>query len=127
MPRKPSKKKLIELAETYAGVQKDIAEACGVVRQTVAQWQLKDPDFNKAMKNGNETLINLAVRGLRVHLVKESEKSIHFTLDRLARDKGFGKFVQIQDKSKFEEQLKEKTEAELAELYKEQLKKIEDG
>lgn len=127
MPRKPTKKKLIELAFTYAGVQKDVAEACHVVRQTVAQWQLKDPAFDLAMKSGNDVLVDLSISGLLHHLQEKSEKSIHFTLDRLAREKGFGKMIQIKDRSKFEEQLAEMSEEEMKQHFDEQMERIQNG
>lgn len=127
MARKPTKKMLIVLAFKYAGVQKDVAEACGVVRQTVAQWQLKDLKFDDAMKKGNDVLVDLSISGLLHHLKEKSEKSIHFTLDRLAREKGFGKMIQVTDRSKFEEQLAVMTEEEMKEKFEKEMKRIQEG
>lgn len=125
--KKPSKKMLVELAEHYAGVVTDIADACGVVRMTVYRWMEKDPDFKAQMDDQNTVLVNLAIKGLRYNLEHNSERSVHYTLDRLARDKGFGRLIKIQDKSKFEDQFDELSDAELEELAIRTAKRIGNG
>jgi len=113
MAKKPSKKKLLELAEVYAGCKKDIAKACGVSRQTVHNWIGSDPEFKQACDDGTDVLVDLALSGLKVLLEQNSERSVHYTLDRLARDKGFGMMVQVRDKSKIDEQLDEMSDDEI--------------
>lgn len=115
MARKPSKKKLIELAYTYAGVIKDIAAACGVTRLSVNNWKNKDPLFKQALEEGNDRLVDLAISGLKSLLKDKSERSVHYTLDRLARDKGFGQLIQIKDVKKFEDQFDDMSDKELLE------------
>ena len=127
MARKPSKNILIELAEKYAGVVTDVAKHCGVVRKTVYNWMDKDPEFKEKMHDGNAVLVELAIKGLRYNLENNSERSVHYTLDRLARDKGFGQLVKIQDKSKFEDQFDELSDAELEKLAIRTAKRIGDG
>lgn len=111
--KKPSKKKLLELAETYAGCVQDIAKGCNVTRQTVLNWKNSDPEFKQACENGKDILVDLALTGLKKLLAQASEKSVHYTLDRLARDKGFGMMLQVRDKSKVDEQLDEMTDEEI--------------
>jgi hypothetical protein len=125
MAKKPTKKKLLELAETYAGCVQDIATACNVARQTVSKWKNEDPDFKSACENGNDVLVDLALKGLRDLLSKGSERSVHYTLDRLARDKGFGMLLQIKDKSKLDEQLDEMTDEQILEALAESRSRIE--
>ena len=127
MGRKPSKRKLLELAETYAGCVTDVAKACEVSRQSVHNWINKDPAFKTAMENGNDVLVDLSMAGLRHHLEAKSERSIHYTLDRLARDKGFGQLVKVQDKSKFEDQFDDLSDDELEDLLIKTSKRIENG
>jgi hypothetical protein len=125
--KKPSKKLLIELAVHYAGVVTDIADACGVARMTVYRWMDKDPDFKAQMDDQNTVLVNLAIKGLRYNLENNSERSVHYTLDRLARDKGFGSIIKIQDKSKFEDQFEEMSDSELEDLLIRTTKRIKNG
>lgn len=125
--KKPSKSLLIELAIHYAGVVTDIAESCGVSRMTVYRWMDKDPQFKEQMDNQNTVLVNLALKGLRHGLENNSEKLITYTLDRLARDKGFGNMIKIQDASKFEDQFAELSDKELEELAIRTAKRIENG
>lgn len=127
MARKPSKKALLELAVKYAGVVTDIAESCGVTRKTIYNWMDKDPEFKAQMDDQNTVLVNLAIKGLRHNLENNSERSVMYTLDRLARDKGFGQLVKVQDKSKFEDQFNELSDAELEELAIRTAKRIENG
>ena len=121
MARKPSSKKLVELAETYAGVKTDIATACGVTRQTIHNWINKDPKFREAMEDPtitNDVLVDLSVSGLKHHLENKSEKSIHYTLDRLARDRGFGMLITNKVIDSVENKLKDKSNEELLEYAK---------
>ncbi len=111
--KKPSKAKLLELARTYAGCRQDVANACGVTRQTVHNWMGAVPEFKEAMDDGNNVLVDLALTGLKHLLEQKSERSVHYTLDRLARDKGFGMMLQVRDKSKVDEQLDEMSDEEI--------------
>lgn len=127
MARKPSSKKLVELARIYAGVREDIATACGVTRQSIHNWMQKDEAFRNAMNDPevtNDLLVDLAVKGLKHHLEKNSERSIHFTLDRLARDRGFGQFITTKNIDSLESKLKDKTDEELKEMIKDKALKI---
>ena len=124
---KPTKKKLIELAFTYCGVMTDIAKACGVTRQTVNNWKNKDPMFKQALENGNDHLVDLAISGLKHLLEKNSERSVHYTLDRLARDKGFGQLIQIKDVKKFEDQFEDMSDKELLEYADKAHQKLING
>lgn len=125
--KKPPKKVLIELAEHFAGVVTDVAESCGVTRQTVYNWMEKDPAFKEKMDDQNTVLVDLAIKGLRYNLEQNSERSVHYTLDRLARDKGFGRLIKIQDKSKFEDQFDDLSDEELEELLIKTTKRIANG
>jgi len=116
MARKPSKKKLIELIHQHGGILTDIADACGVTRQSVHKWIKDDPSLKQHIDQSRDLLVDMAKKGLKHHLENNSEKSIHFVLDRLARKEGFGKFIQVQDKSQFEDQLDGKTDEELLDL-----------
>lgn len=127
-PKKPTKKILWKTAEDAVGNISDMAGALGVSRQTIYAWLKNDKalsDRIDELRKGE--MIDLAKEGLRFHLEQKSEKSIHFVLERLARQEGFGRFVQIQDKSKFEDQLKDATDDELIEMLNQTTKKINDG
>lgn len=113
MSKKPSKKKLLELAQVYAGCRQDVANACNVSRHTIRNWMEADKEFKDAMDDGNNVLVDLALKGLKHHLEQNSEKTVHYTLDRLARDKGFGMMLQVRDKSKIDEQLDEMSDEEI--------------
>ena len=124
---KPAKKILIQLAEKYAGVVTDVAEHCKVSRMTVYRWMEKDPAFKAKMDEGNVILVEKAIKGL-VHLLdNNSERSVHYTLDRLARDKGFGQLIKIQDKSKFEDQFDDMSDDELEDLLIKTSERIKNG
>lgn len=125
MAKKPTKKKLLELAETYAGCVGDIAKACNVSRQSVLNWKNADPEFKQACENGNDILVDLALVGLKKLLADGSERSVHYTLDRLARDKGFGMMLQVRDKSKMDEQLDEMSDDEIMKEIELSRKRIE--
>jgi hypothetical protein len=127
MGRKPSKAKLLELANTYAGCVTDVAKACDVSRTSVHNWINKDPAFKEAMDDGNDILVDLAIGGLRYNLEQNNERSVHYTLDRLARDKGFGTMIKIQDKSKFEDQFDDMSDSELEDLLIRTTKRIKNG
>lgn len=124
---KPSKKILIELAEKYAGVVTDVATHCGVARQTVYRWMEKDPAFKEKMDDGNAVLVDLAIKGLKYNLENNSERSVHYTLDRLARNKGFGQLIKVQDKSKFEDQFEEMSDEELEQHLIRTTERIKNG
>lgn len=118
MGKKPSKEKLIEAAREYAGCVVDVAKACKCSRNSIYNWMEEEPEFKQAMDQGNDLLVDLALSGLRHHLEEKSEKTIHYTLDRLARHKGFGQLIKVQDKSKLDEQLDDMSESELVEMMK---------
>lgn len=127
MAKKPTLKKLLELAETYAGCVNDIALACKVNRKTIYEWKQKHPEFKEACENGNDVLVDLALKGLKDLLAKGSEKSVHYTLDRLARDKGFGMLLQVRDKSKLDDQLEEMTDEEILAKMEQSRKRIKNS
>lgn len=127
MAKKPTLKKLLELAETYAGCVGDIAEACKVNRNSVTNWKNAHPEFKQACENGNDILVDLALKGLRNLLEKNSEKATLYTLDRLARDKGFGMLLQVRDKSKLDDQLEEMTDEEIVAKMEQSRKRIKDS
>ena len=121
---KPTIEKLVETAEIYAGVVTDVAKALGKTRQTVYTWMKEEPEFKEAMNYDNDLLVDLSMQGLRYHLEQKSEKSIHYTLDRLARNKGFGLHVKTTNKNKVDEQLAEMTDQELMDHMAEVNEKI---
>lgn len=116
MARKPSKKKLKQLIETYGGIKTDIAKACNVSRQSVHNWINSDEDLKQMVENMKDELVDLAKKGLKHHLEQQSEKTIHWTLERLARQDGFGKVVQVKDTTNFQDALNEMTDEELMNL-----------
>lgn len=122
--KKPSLKTLIKAARQYAGCVVDVAKALKVHRDTIYRWQEQEPEFKAVMDQGNEFLVDLALSGLRHHLEEKSEKTIHYTLDRLARHKGFGQLIKVQDKSKFDEQLDDMSEEELLQMINKTNEKI---
>lgn len=124
MARKPSKKKLLEAVETYGGIITDIAKSIGVTRQTVHNWINADEDLKKAVDNCKDELVDLAKKGLRHHLENNSEKSIHYVLDRLARKEGFGKFLQVKETTKFEDALDDMSDDDLLDLLQKTNKKL---
>lgn len=125
--KKPSKKKLIEMAKEYAGVITDMANAYGCCRQAMAKWCKDDPQIKEAMEEGRDVLVDLAKSGLKHHLEKKSEKSIHYTLDRLARHQGFGQQISVKDQSKFDQSLEELTDDELVAMLKRNDERIKNG
>lgn len=125
--KKPSKKKLIEMAKVYAGVIVDMAESYGCCRQAMSKWCKDDPQIQEAMKEGCDVLVDLAKSGLKYHLEKKSEKSIHYTLDRLARNQGFGQHLTVKDKSKFDASLDDLTDEELLQMEKRNSERINAG
>jgi hypothetical protein len=127
MAKKPTLKKLIELAGVYAGCVQDIATACKVTRQTVHKWQQEHAEFKEAIANGNDVLVDLALTGLKHLLEQKSERSVHYTLDRLARNKGFGMMLQVTDKSKLDEQLDSMSEAEILQEMEKSMERIKKG
>ena len=127
MAKKPSLNKLIELAGTYAGCVTDIANACGVSRQAVNDWQNKHPEFKEAIANGNDVLVDLALTGLKHLLEQKSERTVHYTLDRLARNKGFGMMLQVTDQSKLDEQLDAMSEDDILKEMERSRERIKKG
>lgn len=127
MAKKPTLKKLIELAGVYAGCVGDIAKACKVTRQTVHAWQQEHAEFKEAIANGNDVLVDLALAGLKYQLEQKSERSVHYTLDRLARNKGFGMMLQVTDKSKLDEQLDSMSEADIIAEMERSRERIKKG
>lgn len=125
--KKPSKRMLIAMAKEYAGVITDMAKSYGCSRQAMAKWCKGDPDIKDAMEEGRDVLVDLAKSGLKHHLEKFSEKSIHYTLDRLARHQGFGQHLTVKDKSKFDESLDELTDDELMEKLNRDQERIKNG
>tara|TARA_R110000851_G_scaffold108617_1_gene230045 strand:- start:28985 stop:29395 length:411 start_codon:yes stop_codon:yes gene_type:complete len=125
--KKPTKKMLLNLALNHAGCVTDVALACHVERQTVYAWMSKDPQFKQAMNDGNDVLVDLAIKGLKHNLEQNNERSVHYTLDRLARDKGFGQLIKIQDKSKFEDQFDDFSDDELEALMIKTAERIKNG
>lgn len=124
MGKKPSEELLIKLAQQHHGCVVDVAKACKATRQSVYNWMNDHPKFKEQMDKGNDMLVDLAISGLVHHLENNSEKTIHYTLDRLARNKGFGQMIKVQDKSKIDDQLDEMTDEELLNYSKEIDKKI---
>lgn len=111
--KKPSKKKLLQMAESTGGVVLDMAEQCKVPRSTMYNWINKDQDLKDAIENGRDILVDMAKKGLREKLAAGSEKSIIYVLGTLGRKEGFGNVIQIQDKSKLEDQMDGMTDEEI--------------
>lgn len=124
MARKPSKKKLEEAIVKHDGIIVDIAKAFSVHRRTVYNWINADESLKQLVEDGKNELVDLAKKGLRYHLEKNSEKSIHFVLERLGRKDGFGKMIQVKETSKFEEAMEEMSDEELTDLLKKTNEKL---
>lgn len=124
MARKPSRKKLVELIQLHGGILTDMAESCGVSRQSVHAWIKKDPTLKNEIDDARDLFVDLAKKGLKYHLEQQSEKTIHFTLDRLAQKEGFGKLIQIKDKSKFEDQFDDLSDEELEAMLKDRTDRL---
>ena len=125
--KKPSQAMLITLAKEYAGVITDMAKAYGCSRQAMAKWCKGNEKIKDAMEEGRDVLVDLAKAGLKHHLENKSEKSIHYTLDRLARHEGFGQHISTTDKSKFEDQLDELSDQELMDMMNRNDRRIKEG
>lgn len=115
MGKKPSLKVFKTAVEKYAGVKTEIGLAFGVSRQTVHNWCTTDPEFKAEIDKGNDTLLDLAKKSLKYLLEHNSERATLYTLDRLGRKDGFGQLIQIQDKSKLDEQLDEMSDDQILE------------
>lgn len=126
MARKPSKKKLIEAIVKYDGIIVDIAKTFKVHRRTVYNWINADEDLKQLVEDGKNELVDLAKKGLRFHLEKNSEKSIHFVLERLGRKDGFGKMIQVKETSKFQDALEEMSDEELNDLLSSTNRKLNE-
>jgi transposase len=113
MAKKPTLKKFKEAVEQYGGCISDIAKAMKVSRGTVHNWINGDPEFKNEIEKGNDVLLDLAKSALKSLLENKSERAVLYTLDRLGRKEGFGQFIQIQDKSKLDEQLDEMSNDEI--------------
>jgi len=125
--KKPSTEKLKMLVDKYAGCTMDIAKACKVTRVTIWNWRQQDKEFDDEMNKGNDIMLDLAKEGLKHLLEKKSEKAILYTLDRLGRKDGFGMMIQVQDKSKLENQLDSMSDADILEMMEKNSKRIKKG
>lgn len=125
--RRPALKTLLELSKKYAGCKTDMAAALGCTRQALYNWEEVYPDFKKANESHNDVLVDLAIEGLKYHLEKKSEKTIQYTLDRLAKNRGFGHLIQITDKSKIDDQLDQMTDDEIISEIEKSRKRIKGG
>ena len=122
---KPSTEVLIQAAEKYGGVTKDVAKAFNKTKETIRNWRKKDKAFDEAMKVSIPALLNSALEGLRYHVeIKKSEKSIHYTLTSLGKDLGFGNRQIIEERNKIDEQLNSMSDEELNKLITDVNKKI---
>lgn len=118
---------LLKAVEQYSGCTNDIAKALKVDRTTIYNWRQKDKEFDEAMKKGNEILLDLAKEGLKHLLEQKSEKAILYTLDRLGRKDGYGMMVQVQDKSKLDDQLGNMTDEQILEAMEKNLNRVKKG
>lgn len=125
--RRPSLKVLLELSKEFAGNKTDIAAKIGCSRTALYKWETQLPEFKKANDDQRDVLVDLAIEGLKFHLEKKSEKSIHYTLDRLAKDRGFGNLIQITDKSKLDDQLDLLNDEEIIAEIERSRKRIKGG
>lgn len=123
---KPSLEEFEKACYKFAGIKTDIGKSFGVTRQTIHNWSKEDVDFENALKQGNVRLVDLAVKGLADKLEEGSERSILYTLDRLAREKGFGKVVTTVDKSKLHDQFDDMTEDEILKEMEDSRKRISE-
>jgi len=125
MAKKPSLTKFKNAVEKYGGCKVDIAKAFKTSRQTVHNWCVNDPEFKEEIDKGNDVLLDLAKSSLKYHLEKRDVKVTTYTLDRLGRREGFGNFIQIQDKSKIDEQLDGMSDEQIMIEIQESRKRIE--
>jgi DNA invertase Pin-like site-specific DNA recombinase len=126
-PKKPTTAMLLKAVEKYSGCTMDIARALKVDRTTIYRWRQKDKAFDEAMKAGNDILLDLALDGLKDLLKKKDPKVVMYTLDRLGRKQGFGMMVQVQDKSKLDDQLSNMTDEQILEAMESNLKRVKKG
>lgn len=77
------------------GVISVAAQKLGVHRQRVYEWIEADPKLKAIITEVREEVLDLAEGKLLEHIRDGSEKSIHFYLDRIGRDRGYGSKVGV--------------------------------
>ena len=76
----------------------DTCAAVGISRQTFYVWKDSSPEFLAAFEQNRKRLVELAERNLFRFLEEGDKDMTKFALEKLAKNKGYGKEVVIQTK-----------------------------
>lgn len=88
--RRHSNATVIEALQSTGGIVKVAAQRLRVARQTLHDWIKADPELMAARDDIRNELLDVAEAKLLQLINEGSERSIHFFLDRIGRDRGYG-------------------------------------
>lgn len=125
MAKKPSKKKLKEVAIECCGIVKDMADACKASRSQMYRWIEKDPTLKEEIEKARDGLVDIAESNLKKNVEAGKEKSIIYLLGTQGRKRGWGNFIQIQNRDKLDEQLDEMKDDEVLAKMNERLRRMQ--
>lgn len=88
--RKKTKVELLEaLRNNYANIS-DACEKCGVTRQTFYVWRDEDAEFDQAVKEINEQMVDKVESKMMREIKKGNTRLIMFYLNAKGKSRGYG-------------------------------------
>lgn len=126
MGKRPSKKRLLEVAEKSCGVVTYAGEMCKVDRKSIQRWMSQFEWFKEAMIEGKDNLVDLAEMSLIKNVKKDDVKASIYVTSTLGKRRGYTQLTEIRDRSKLKDAMEDLTDEELVELLDRNDRRIKD-
>lgn len=125
--KRPSKKKLLEVAEKSCGVVTYGANMCKVDRKTFGRWMNQFDWLKTAMIESRDSLVDEAEMTL-VEALREKKdvKAAIYITSTLGRKRGYTQMVETRDRSKLKEAMEDLPTEELIAMLERNDKRIKD-
>jgi hypothetical protein len=124
--KKPSKKKLLEVAVESCGVVTYAGIMCQVDRKTIQRWMAKHDWFKEAMTEGRDNFVDLGEMGLIENVKKGDVKACIYVTSTLGRKRGYTQLIETRDRSKLKDAMEDLPTEELIAMLDRNKKRIED-
>lgn len=125
--KKPSKKRLLEIAEDSCGVVLYAARKANVDRRTFHRWINRYEWLKIAMVEARDLLVDEAEMVL-VDAMKEKKdvKAAVYITSTLGRKRGYTQMIETRDRSKLKDAMEDLSNEELIEMLERNGKRIND-
>ena len=123
-----SNERIIKAIKESYGIITNTARRLKICRSTLHDWINEDEELKNAVKHARENdLKDLIEDALVKNIKKGKEASIIFASKTQLRNRGYQERIEVTDKSKLDDQIKQASEQDLLDMMAKLQKKINDA